>query len=84
MLSGQGADELFAGYKRYESLSCGELENCAKKSLGILQRNNLERDDTVTMANSVESGFPTLTEKSWNLLAYMLRNSIHNRIRNIF
>jgi len=63
MLSGQGADELFAGYKRYESMTPLELGSALKKDLGNIARNNLERDDAVTMANSVELRVPYLDRK---------------------
>ncbi len=60
MLSGQGADELFAGYKRYESMPLPELERALKHDLDKIAENNLERDDAVTMANSVELRVPYL------------------------
>jgi asparagine synthase (glutamine-hydrolysing) len=60
MLSGQGADELFAGYKRYESMAPHELEKALRSDLDNISENNLERDDAVTMANSVELRVPYL------------------------
>ncbi len=60
MLSGQGADELFAGYKRYESMNPSELELALRKDLDNIAENNLERDDAVTMANAVELRVPYL------------------------
>ncbi len=60
MLSGQGADELFAGYKRYESLGSSELEIALRSDLERIAENNLERDDAVTMANAVELRLPYL------------------------
>lgn len=60
MLSGQGADELFAGYKRYESMPPPELESALKHDLENIAENNLERDDAATMANSVELRVPYL------------------------
>jgi len=60
MLSGQGADELFAGYKRYESLKLDELENALLFDLNNIAKNNLERDDAASMANAVELRVPYL------------------------
>lgn len=60
MLSGQGADELFAGYKRYEKLEPDELENALLYDLDNIANNNLERDDAASMANAVELRVPYL------------------------
>lgn len=82
MLSGQGADELFAGYKRYESMNSLELGIALKKDLDNIAENNLERDDAVTMANSVELRVPYLDK---NVVEIALRIApelkIHNGIR---
>jgi asparagine synthase (glutamine-hydrolysing) len=60
MLSGQGADELFAGYKRYGSMEPDELENALLRDLDNIAKNNLERDDAASMANAVELRVPYL------------------------
>ncbi len=60
MLSGQGADELFAGYRRYESMGHEELEHALRCDLDDIAMNNLERDDAAAMANSVEFRVPYL------------------------
>ena len=82
MLSGQGADELFAGYKRYESMNSLELGIALRKDLENIAENNLERDDAVTMANSVELRVPYLDK---NVVEIALRIApelkIHNGIR---
>ena len=82
MLSGQGADELFAGYKRYESMNSLELGIALRKDLDNIAENNLERDDAVTMANSVELRVPYLDR---NVIELALRIApelkIHNGIR---
>lgn len=63
MLSGQGADELFAGYYRYLKFYQNKGENAQndlKGDVDNLYHVNLERDDKVTMANSVELRVPYL------------------------
>jgi asparagine synthase (glutamine-hydrolysing) len=61
MFSGQGADELFAGYHRYRRLLAeGRLEDALRHDLENIHHVNLERDDVVTMANSVELRVPFL------------------------
>ncbi len=63
MLSGQGADELFAGYHRYLKLYKEHGQDVSEYILNDifnLYQVNLERDDKVTMANHVELRVPYL------------------------
>ncbi|CAJ37514.1 asparagine synthetase B family protein [Methanocella arvoryzae] len=61
LLSGQGSDELFAGYARYEA---GYVESRLQEMLDHDQRHlaevNLERDDAAAMASGVELRVPYL------------------------
>ena len=60
MLSGQGADELFAGYHRYLRMDTAALEEALRRDLQRIAETNLERDDAAAMACSVELRVPYL------------------------
>ncbi len=66
LLTGQGADELFGGYKRHETFyEKGQLvlDREIYSDLQSISAINLERDDMVSMANSVELRVPFLDKE---------------------
>ncbi|WP_423792472.1 asparagine synthase (glutamine-hydrolyzing) [Methanocaldococcus indicus] len=58
VLSGQGADEIFGGYKRHENSE--NLKEELIKDIKNLYKVNLERDDHCSMANTIELRVPFL------------------------
>lgn len=61
VLSGEGADELFAGYSYHkEGLSDDALRKELRRSIGTLHGINLQRVDRMTMAHSLEGRVPFL------------------------
>ncbi len=62
LLTGQGSDELFAGYARYSALGSG-LEKALRRDVEALHCTNLERDDKAAMAAQVELLHPYLDRR---------------------
>lgn len=61
ILTGEGADELFAGYEYYRSITCPErLHRELRRSVCSLHNINLQRVDRLTMAHSIEGRVPFL------------------------
>ncbi|MCS7136261.1 MAG: asparagine synthetase B [Nitrososphaerota archaeon] len=64
VLVGQGADEIFAGYKRYERIveegGYELLRDELLKDFSRLHEKNLERDYNIYLANFIEPAYPYL------------------------
>ncbi|MBD3267332.1 asparagine synthase B [bacterium] len=64
ILTGEGADELFAGYTYYKDIQCDEfLHEELRRSVSALHNVNLQRVDRMTMAQSIEGRVPFLDLK---------------------
>lgn len=64
ILTGEGADELFAGYDYYRDISSKEtLHRELRRSVCSLHNINLQRVDRLTMAHSIEGRVPFLDTK---------------------
>ncbi|MBQ2666142.1 asparagine synthetase B [Methanobrevibacter sp.] len=85
-ISGQGADELFGGYKRYlESFVNDTLNYDIRMDISDMHHVNLERDDACSMLNSVELRLPFLDKKLVELVMNIQDNkkivSMHDDMR---
>ncbi len=61
ILTGEGADELFAGYTYYKGITDqSKLQQELRRSVSALHNVNLQRVDRMTMAHSIEGRVPFL------------------------
>jgi asparagine synthase (glutamine-hydrolysing) len=61
VLTGEGADELFAGYRYHKNITSEQaLQADARRSLAELHHANLQRVDRLTMAHALEARVPFL------------------------
>ena len=84
--SGQGADELFGGYKRYvRAFIDGTLNYELRNDMSNMYHVNLERDDACSMLNSVELRLPFLDKTLVELVLNIPDNkkivSMHDDMR---
>ena len=85
-ISGQGADELFGGYKRYlESFVNDTLNYDIRMDISNMYHVNLERDDACSMLNSVELRLPFIDKNLVELVLNIPDNkkivSMHDDMR---
>lgn len=68
ILTGEGADELYAGYTYYKDIQdAAVLNGELRRSVSALHNINLQRVDRMTMAHSIEGRVPFLDLKSISL-----------------
>ena len=84
--SGQGADELFGGYKRYlESFVNDTLNYDLREDISNMYHVNLERDESCAMLNSVDLRLPFLHKNLVELVLNIPDNkkivSMHDDMR---
>jgi len=66
VLSGEGADELFAGYGYFKAFTGNDpvLQSEMRRSVSTLHNINLQRVDRLTMAHSIEARVPFLDKEA--------------------
>lgn len=69
MLSGQGSDEMFAGYHKYLREYGGNIEQTLYNDVLTLHENSLEPEDKICSFNGVEVRFPYL---DYDLVSFAL------------
>ncbi|AEA46347.1 asparagine synthase family protein [Archaeoglobus veneficus] len=78
VIFGQGADELFGGYKRYESLNYEELEDALLSDVKNLGKNNLVRDVKLSYRAEVKLLTPYL---QWDIISAAMNIPVDLKVR---
>ncbi|MCS7118545.1 MAG: asparagine synthase-related protein [Archaeoglobaceae archaeon] len=80
IILGQGADELFGGYKRYEKIEYEELETILLKELSEIGDKNLVRDFKLSYATEMKLILPYLT---WDVIRAAISVPAREKIKEI-
>ena len=82
IMAGQGADELFGGYRRHFNayeLSQDALSEMLRKDILNMGKNNLERDNLIAASNTVELKLPYL---DLNVVNFALKITTQLKIKD--
>jgi asparagine synthase (glutamine-hydrolysing) len=82
IMAGQGADELFGGYKRHfnaRELSQDALSEMLRQDIVNIGKNNLERDNLIAASNTVELKLPYL---DLNVVNFALKITTQLKIKD--
>lgn len=80
ILTGEGADELFAGYRYYRDVGSGDLHRELCRSVASLHNINLQRVDRLTMAHGIEGRVPFL---DLEMIDAALTLPVEMKLRNV-
>ncbi len=80
IIFGQGADELFGGYKKYENYRGEELFWILKKDVEMLGVNNLERDVKISYRVGIRILTPYL---QWDIIKAVMRIPGEYKVREV-
>ncbi len=75
---GQGADELFGGYKKYEGMSPMELEEALIRDVKNIGENNLVRDVKLAYSKEIKISTPYL---QWDIIKAALSIPVEFKVR---
>lgn len=80
IIFGQGADELFGGYKRYEELDYMQLEDEILKDVRSLGEKNLVRDTKIAYKNEIKLIAPYL---NWDVIRAAISIPVEYKVARV-